>query len=107
MRLKNVAGRKDDENDAMWLQKLLRSSYLPDEDQEKLRTIVGFRRTMLEDSSRFINRIQKSLELMNIKFHTIIRDITGMSGMAVLKAILDGEPVIPTMGFSSDLYFKK
>lgn len=96
MRLKNVAGRKDDENDAMWLQKLhscglLRSSYLPDEDQEKLRTIVRFRRTMLEDSSRFINRIQKSLELMNIKFHTIIRDITGMSGMAVLKAILDGE----------------
>lgn len=94
--VKNVAGRKDDENDAMWLQKLhscglLRSSYLPDEDQEKLRTIVRFRRTMLEDSSRFINRIQKSLELMNIKFHTIIRDITGMSGMAVLKAILDGE----------------
>ena len=94
--VKNVAGRKDDENDAMWLQKLhscglLRSSYLPDEDQEKLRTIVRFRRTMLEDNSRFINRIQKSLELMNIKFHTIIRDITGMSGMAVLKAILDGE----------------
>lgn len=94
--VKNVAGRKDDESDAMWLQKLhssglLRSSYLPDEDQEKLRTIVRFQRNMLEDSSRFINCIQKSLELMNIKFHTIIRDITEMSGMAVLKAILDGE----------------
>jgi transposase len=94
--VKNVAGRKDDENDAMWLQKLhscglLRSSYLPDEQQEKLRTIVRYRRTLIEDSSRFINRIQKSLELMNIKFHTVIRDITGMSGLAVLKAILDGE----------------
>ncbi len=94
--VKNVAGRKDDENDAMWLQKLhscglLRSSYLPDEEQEKLRTIVRYRRTLIEDSSRFINRIQKSLELMNIKFHTVIRDITGMSGLAVLKAILGGE----------------
>jgi transposase len=94
--VKNVAGRKDDENDAMWLQKLhscglLRSSYLPDEEQEKLRTIVRYRHTLIEDSSRFINRIQKSLELMNIKFHTVIRDITGMSGLAVLRAILSGE----------------
>lgn len=94
--VKNVAGRKDDENDAMWLQKLhscglLKSSYLPDEEQEKLRTIVRYRRTLLEDNSRFINRIQKSLELMNIKFHTVIRDITGVSGMAVLNAILEGE----------------
>jgi transposase len=94
--VKNVSGRKDDENDAMWLQKLhscglLRSSYLPDTEQEQLRTIVRYRRTLLEDSSRFINRIQKSLELMNIKFHTVIRDITGVSGMAVLQAILSGE----------------
>jgi transposase len=80
----------------MWIQKLhscglLRSSYLPDVEQEALRTIVRFRRTLIEDSSRFANRIQKSLELMNIKFHTVIRDITGVSGMAVLDAIVNGE----------------
>ncbi len=94
--IKNVTGRKDDENDAMWIQKLhsfglLNSSYLPEGDQEALRSIVRYRQTLVSDSSRFINRIQKSLELMNIKFHTIIRDITGVSGLAVLKAIIEGE----------------
>jgi transposase len=94
--VKNVTGRKDDENDAMWLQKLhscglLRSSYLPDDDQEALRTLVRFRRTLVQDGSRFVNRMQKSLELMNIKFHTVISDITGQSGQAVIEAILAGE----------------
>ena len=93
---KNVTGRKDDENDAMWIQKLhscglLSSSYLPEDEQEALRTIVRFRRTLTQDSTRCINRIQKSLELMNIKFHTIISDIVGQSGQAVLKAIIAGE----------------
>ena len=94
--VKNVSGRKDDENDAMWLQKLhscglIKTSYLPDHEQEALRTLVRFRRTLVEDSSRFVNRIQKSLELMNIKFHTIIADITGVSGCAVVEAIIGGE----------------
>jgi transposase len=94
--VKNVTGRKDDENDAMWIQKLhscglLNSSYLPEQDQEALRTIVRFRRTLIQDSSSFVNRMQKSLELMNIKFHTVISDITGKSGEAVIQAILVGE----------------
>jgi transposase len=94
--IKNVTGRKDDENDAMWIQKLhscglLKTSYLPDEEQDMFRTLVRYRRTLTEDSSRFVNRMQKSLELMNIKFHTIISDITGKSGLAVVEAILDGE----------------
>lgn len=94
--VKNVTGRKDDENDAMWIQKLhscglLNSSYLPDAEQESLRTLVRFKGVLTQDSSRFVNRIQKSLELMNIKFHTVIRDITGMSGLAVLQAIINGE----------------
>ena len=41
--------------------------------------------------SRFINRMQKSLELMNIKFHTVINDITGKRGSAVVEAIIAGE----------------
>jgi len=94
--VKNVTGRKTDENDAMWIQKLhscglLKSSYLPDVEQEALRTLVRYRRTLMQDSSRFINRMQKSLELMNIKFHTVISDITGQTGSAVIEAILKGE----------------
>lgn len=84
------------ENDAIWIQKLhsfglLNSSYLPDSEQESLRTLVRYKDVLTHDSSRFVNRIQQSLELINIKFHTVIRDITGVSGLAVLRAILAGE----------------
>ena len=94
--VKNVTGRKTDENDAMWIQKLhscglLKSSYLPDDEQEALRTLVRYRKTLVQDSSRFVNRMQKSLELMNIKFHTVIKDITGRTGKAVVEAIIAGE----------------
>ncbi len=94
--VKNVSGRKTDEDDAMWIQKLhscglLRSSYLPGDEQDALRTLTRYRRTLVQDSSRFINRMQKSMELMNIKFHTVIRDIVGVTGKAVVEAIIAGE----------------
>lgn len=94
--VKNVTGRKTDEDDAMWIQKLhscglLKSSYLPGDEQESLRTLTRFRKSLTQDMSRFINRMQKSLELMNIKFHTVIDDITGKTGTAVTEAIIAGE----------------
>ena len=94
--VKNVSGRKTDEDDAMWIQKLyscglLKSSYLPNDQQDALRTLVRYRRTLVQDSTRFVNRMQKSLELMNIKFHTVISDIVGQTGQAVIEAIIDGE----------------
>jgi len=94
--VKNVTGRKTDEDDAMWIQKLhscglLKSSYLPGDEQDALRTLTRYRRTLVQDSSRFINRMQKSLELMNIKFHTVISDIVGVTGKAVVEAIIAGE----------------
>src|ERR1700690_1663776 len=60
---KNVSGRKTDEGDAMWIQKLhscglLQSSYLPDDEQEALRTLVRYRHTLVQDCSRFKNRMQ-------------------------------------------------
>ncbi len=75
--VKNVTGRKTDEDDAMWIQKLqscdlLKSSYLPDDQQDAIRTLVRYRRTLVQDSSRFVNRMQKAMELMNIKFHTLL-----------------------------------
>ncbi|MDB5245667.1 MAG: hypothetical protein JWQ40_61, partial [Segetibacter sp.] len=62
-----------------------------DDEQDALRTLVRYRRTILQDSSRFINRMQKSLELMNIKFHTVISDIVGETAKAVVEAIIGGE----------------
>ena len=94
--VKNVTGRKDDESDAMWIQKLhscglLKSSYLPDEEQDLIRTLVRYRRVLIQDSSRFVLRMQKSLELMNIKLHTVISDITGETGSKIIEAIINGE----------------
>lgn len=93
---RNVSGRKNDEDDAMWIQKLhscglLRSSYLPDDEQEALRTLVRYRKTLTQDCNRFILRMQKALEMMNVKIHTVIRDITGKTGMAIVEAIIKGE----------------
>ena len=94
--LRNVTGRKTDEDDAMWIQKLhscglLKSSYLPDDEQSALRTVVRYRKTLTEDYSRCVLRMQKSLELMNIKVYTVINDITGVSGTKIIEAILKGE----------------
>jgi transposase len=94
--IRNVSGRKNDEDDAMWIQKLhscglLKTSYLPDDDQETLRTMVRYRKTLTQDSSRFVMRIQKCLEMMNIKIHTVIRDIMGKTGTDILEAIISGE----------------
>src|SRR6266536_3634066 len=94
--VRNVTGRKNDEDDAMWIQKLhscglLKSSFLPDDEQETLRTLVRYRKTLVQDCSRFILRMQKSMELMNIKLHTVISDITGQTGTAIVEAIIAGE----------------
>ncbi len=94
--VRNVSGRKNDEDDAAWIQKLhscglLKSSYLPDDEQETLRTLVRYRRTLTMDCNRFILRMQKSLEMMNIKVHTVIRDITGKTGTRIVEAIIAGE----------------
>ena len=94
--VRNVSGRKNDEDDAMWIQKLhscglLKSSYLPDDEQSALRTLVRYRKTLTEDYSRCVLRMQKSLELMNIKVYTVIDDITGRTGTRIIEAILAGE----------------
>lgn len=93
---KNVTGRKTDESDAEWIQKLhscglLKGGFLPDDFTETLRTLVRHRKKLTETGSSCVLRIQKSLELMNIKVHTLIRDITGKTGIAIIEAIVRGE----------------
>jgi transposase len=93
---KNVSGRKTDMSDAAWIQMLhccglLKSSFLPDDLTETIRTLVRQRKALLHDSTRCIQRIQKNLELMNLKIHTVISDITGKTGKAIIEAIIAGE----------------
>ncbi len=94
--VKNVTGRKDDESDAEWIQKLhscglLSASFQPDNMQRTLRSMVRHRKNLVQTSSTYINRMQKALELMNIKLHTIISDIDGKTGLLIIEAVLAGE----------------
>jgi transposase len=91
--VKNVTGRKDDEEDTAWIQRLhscglLNRSFQPDNDTRKLRTFVRHRKNLIESQSQHVNRMIKALELMNIKLHTVISDILGKSEQAILHAIL-------------------
>jgi transposase len=94
--VKNITGRKTDMDDAQWIQKLhscglLTTSFLPDNQTETLRTIVRYRRSLTQDSSRYALRMEKALELMNIKIHSTLSDIMGKTGKAIIEAIISGE----------------
>ena len=94
--VKNVTGRKDDEEDAEWIQKLhrcglLSASFQPDNQTRTLRSVVRHRMTLVQTRSTYLNRMQKALELMNLKIHTVLSDIDGVSGLRIIGAILEGE----------------
>ena len=94
--VKRVPSRKSDVNDAQWLQQLhsfglLRSCFQPDNLTRSLRNSVRLRKQTIKEISRQILRMQKAMEQMNIKLHTVINDITGKTGMAIIGAILQGE----------------
>lgn len=94
--VKNVPGRKTDEKDCQWLQKLhmyglLRASFRPDDDICSLRTLVRQRDVLVKSTSQHIQRMQKYLTQMNVQLHKVISDIVGMTGCAIIEAILSGE----------------
>jgi transposase len=94
--VKNVTGRKKDDTDAIWLQKLhccglLQKSYQPEGEIRVLRTYVRQRKNLISISSDSVRRMQKALELMNLKIHTVISDILGKTGLQIIRSILDGE----------------
>jgi len=94
--IKNVPGRKTDVKDAEWIAGLLRhgllqGSYIPSRDQRELRELIRYRRSLIEERAREINRIQKVLEGANIKLSSIASDILGKSGRAMIEAMIAGE----------------
>jgi transposase len=94
--IKNVPGRKTDVVDSRWIQQLhtyglLRGSYQPEHIIRKLRTYLRHRETLVRSRGTHIQRMQKSMVQMNIQLHKVISDITGMTGMRIIRSILDGE----------------
>ena len=93
--VKNVTGRKKDDSDAMWIQRLhscglLQNCFQPDNDFRTLRTYVRQRKGLVTRCSDEVRRMQKALELMNIKIHVVISDLLGKTGMMIIKAIING-----------------
>ncbi len=94
--IKNVPGRKSDYRDCQWLQKLhslglLTGSFRPDGEMCSLRAYLRHRAQLIEHRSPHILHIQKALNQMNIQLSQVLRDITGATGMAILRAIVAGE----------------
>lgn len=94
--LKNVPGRKTDMHDCQWLQLLhscglLSGSFRPREDVCRLRALQRQRSNLIDERSRIVHWMQKSLDQMNVRVHRAVSDITGATGMKIVRAIVDGE----------------
>ncbi|MES9682322.1 IS110 family transposase [Gottfriedia acidiceleris] len=94
--MKALPGRKTDVKDAEWIAQLLRhgllkASFIPNRNQRELRELVRYRRSIIEERARQLNRIQKVLEGANIKLGSVVSDIKGVSSLDMLRAISHGE----------------
>jgi len=94
--IKNVPGRKTDVKDCEWIAQLLqcgllRGSFVPLLEIRRLRDLTRQRSQLVADRARVANRIQKVLEDANIKLASVATDVLGVSGRAMLKAIISGE----------------
>ena len=94
--MKAVPGRKTDVKDAEWIADLLqhgllKASYIPDKDRRELRELVSYRKSLVGERSRELNRLQKMLEGANIKLSGTVSDINGKSARRILEYILTGE----------------
>jgi transposase len=94
--IKNVKGKKTDVLDCLWIQKLhslglLKGSFLPDSEIQGLRTYYNHRNHLIAQCSKYINKMQKALRLMNLRLDVVLNDIMGLSGRTIIEAILQGE----------------
>lgn len=94
--IKAVPGRKTDVKDAEWIADLLRhgllkASFIPSRDQRELRELVRYRRSLVEERTREVNRLQKVLEGANIKLGSVASSVVGVSGRMMIEAMINGE----------------
>ena len=93
---KHVPGRKTDVSDAEWLQRLheyglLRPSFQPQAEMAGLRAYLRQRERLLDYAAAHIQHMQKALTQMNLQLHHVVSDITGVTGMRIIRAIVAGE----------------
>src|SRR6195952_4235828 len=93
---KHVPGRKTDVSDAQWLQRLheyglLRASFRPQAEIAALRAYLRQRERLLDYAAAHIQHMQKSLMQMNLQLHHVVSDVTGVTGMTIIRAIVAGE----------------
>ena len=94
--VKTVPGRKSDVLDCQWLRQLhsyglLAGSFRPDDQICVLRSYIRQRDTLIKSASTHIQRMQKALTQMNVQLHRVISDISGTTGLAIIRAIVAGE----------------
>ena len=96
--MKAVPGRKTDVKDAEWIADLLQhgllqASYIPAKDQRELRELVRYRKSLVEERGRELNRLQKMLEGANIKLSGTVSDINGKSARSILEYLITGAAI--------------
>jgi len=94
--VRNVPGRKSDVKDCGWIQELhtyglLRASFRPSAEIAVLRAYVRQRQMLVESAARHIQHMQKALMLMNIQVHHVLTDITGTTGMRIVRGLVAGQ----------------
>ncbi len=94
--VKNVPGRKTDTNDATWLADLLahglvRASFVPDAATQEQRGLLRTRKQLVRERASHVQRLQRTLEDANIKLDSAVSDIIGVSGRAMIEALIAGE----------------
>ena len=109
--VKHVPGRKTDVNDAQWLQQLhehglLRGSFRPREAVLGLRAYLRHRERLIEYAASHIQHMQKALMQMNVQLHHVVTDITGVTGMKIVRAIVAGERTPKTLAAHRDVRCK-
>ncbi len=93
---RSVPGRKSDVNDAQWLQRLhacglLRASFRPGREIAALRAYLRLRERHLDYAAAHIQHMQKALTFMNLQLHHVVSDVTGATGLKIVRAIIAGE----------------
>jgi transposase len=101
-KVKNVSGRKTDQNDAEWLAQLTRCglverSFVPEVEQRDLRDLTRRRRKLLQDITQEKNRVHKVLQDANIKLTSVVSDLFGVTGRALLNALLEKKKIDPEL----------
>lgn len=94
--MKNVPGRRTDWQECQWIQYLhavglLREAFRPDDEVCAVRALMRHRQGLGEMAAQHVQHMQKALTQMNVQIHHVINDVTGLTGMAIVDAIVQGE----------------